>query len=605
MSQIQEITNINKYLTTANPVCPDALLLKIQWKDYFNTLTWYDKYANINVLEVANNTRNKFNDANTSFSGPSYLTIRQGSTGDNVVQWQKIIGVTADGKFGPNTKAKTIEWQRNNGLTADGVVGPQTWTKALTNPSSASKYEPIAHVPDKPTHSNTTHVFTTPPPVVTLKPKPAYAPTAPSKPGAKYPSGTLHVGSIGPEVIAWQKIIGVKADGKFGPATEAATKAWQGSHGLTVTGYVSASDRAASKVTPKLAPNSIPASVQAAVNTGINTVTAAPAKVIEVTKGLPLWQQITAGIVSLSAVFFGYKAFKKQSLLILVLKMTQTLDQWIAEAASDTEKDGELSMLSLVHAKGISEQEIHTIKLGTGKKWTAKELGSIFKAKAQTYSQELAGVQLFYLLGFYGNRTEPQARRPFRENGQTDLLESMGGTEGPTSTGLTQQAMRHMEMVMQIAAKQTAMAFEAQQSMLSILSQSNNKLQGEVRDASEILMKLMLDRANNQHDHRMKELALERETSERRQLLQLAPALVNTITGKEVFPQETTDSALLNQIAESMDPEKIQTLINSGIIPPQLLGLLSARMEKYLLEKTKKEQQIAKLTNTNINELDS
>lgn len=281
----------------------------------------------------------------------------------------------------------------------------------------------------------------------------------------------------------------------------------------------------------------------------------------------------------------------------------QTLDQWIAEATSDTEKDGSLTMLSLMHAKGIGESEIHSVKLGTGKKWTAIELGRLFKGKAENYSQELSGVQTFFLLAFYANRTEPQGRKPFRVNGQTDVLESMGGTEGPTSTGLTQQAMRHMETVLQIATKQTAMAFEAQQSMLSSLSQSNKQLQGEVRDASEILMKLMLDRANQQHEHRLKELVYERESQERRGLLQLAPSLINTITGRDVFPQETTDTVLLDQIAENLTPEAVQALINSGIIPPKLLGLLSARMEKYLVEKAKKEEISTQLVKNGVNEL--
>lgn len=58
-------------------------------------------------------------------------TIRQGSAGPAVVQWQTIIGATPDGQFGPKTKALTVAYQRNNGLSADGVVGPQTWTVAL------------------------------------------------------------------------------------------------------------------------------------------------------------------------------------------------------------------------------------------------------------------------------------------------------------------------------------------------------------------------------------------------------------------------------------------------------------------------------------------
>lgn len=44
---------------------------------------------------------------------------------------QKAIGVEVDGKFGAGTKDAVIEWQNLMGLTADGVVGLNTWKKIL------------------------------------------------------------------------------------------------------------------------------------------------------------------------------------------------------------------------------------------------------------------------------------------------------------------------------------------------------------------------------------------------------------------------------------------------------------------------------------------
>jgi peptidoglycan hydrolase-like protein with peptidoglycan-binding domain len=66
-------------------------------------------------------------------------TIRQGSTGANVVRWQKIIGTTPDGQFGPKTKAATMGFQATHrdstgaNLIVDGVVGPKTWSSALSS----------------------------------------------------------------------------------------------------------------------------------------------------------------------------------------------------------------------------------------------------------------------------------------------------------------------------------------------------------------------------------------------------------------------------------------------------------------------------------------
>lgn len=44
---------------------------------------------------------------------------------------QKAVGVTADGKFGNNTKKAVIKWQGLMGISADGVVGLNTWKKIL------------------------------------------------------------------------------------------------------------------------------------------------------------------------------------------------------------------------------------------------------------------------------------------------------------------------------------------------------------------------------------------------------------------------------------------------------------------------------------------
>lgn len=57
-------------------------------------------------------------------------TLRNGSSGDDVATWQRIVGVTPDGAFGPQTEAATRAWQSSHGLTADGVVGPKTWAAA-------------------------------------------------------------------------------------------------------------------------------------------------------------------------------------------------------------------------------------------------------------------------------------------------------------------------------------------------------------------------------------------------------------------------------------------------------------------------------------------
>lgn len=65
--------------------------------------------------------------------------------------------------------------------------------------------------------------------------------TEPAPPDTKPMKPTRHTireGSTGPDVEAWQAIVGVYLDGAFGPLTEAATKKWQRVRGLVDDGVV-------------------------------------------------------------------------------------------------------------------------------------------------------------------------------------------------------------------------------------------------------------------------------------------------------------------------------------------------------------------------------
>jgi hypothetical protein len=54
-------------------------------------------------------------------------TLRKGSHGPAVVALQKRLRLTADGAFGPRTKAKVVAFQRARHLPANGVVQARTW----------------------------------------------------------------------------------------------------------------------------------------------------------------------------------------------------------------------------------------------------------------------------------------------------------------------------------------------------------------------------------------------------------------------------------------------------------------------------------------------
>jgi Putative peptidoglycan binding domain len=127
------------------------------------------------------------------------------SRGGDVRELQRVLGVGADGVFGPVTERALKRWQRAHGLVADGIAGPNTRAAMGLGPGPVLK----------------------------------------RKSGARrvaHRSGGQ--GRRGGGVRALQRRIGVPADGIFGPATEAALKRWQAAHGLVADGVAGPNTRA-------------------------------------------------------------------------------------------------------------------------------------------------------------------------------------------------------------------------------------------------------------------------------------------------------------------------------------------------------------------------
>ncbi|HYH73202.1 MAG TPA: peptidoglycan-binding protein [Nocardioides sp.] len=134
-----------------------------------------------------------------TMTASGYPLLAPGATGADVALAQKVIGVTADGKFGSLTASALGTWQSKRGVPA---------SKKLDNPTWAT--------------------------MVYLKLVPARASAL-----SPYVNVVLKRGSTGTAVKAMQKAIGkLTVDGSFGPATETRVKEYQKAKGLTVSGVV-------------------------------------------------------------------------------------------------------------------------------------------------------------------------------------------------------------------------------------------------------------------------------------------------------------------------------------------------------------------------------
>ena len=87
------------------------------------------------------------------------MIIKKGDKGLKVMAVQQVLGINADGIFGPATEAAVKEFQRKNGLVADGIVGDKTLAamNLISEKNDSKKYKLIEQV--KQYKRSITHLF--------------------------------------------------------------------------------------------------------------------------------------------------------------------------------------------------------------------------------------------------------------------------------------------------------------------------------------------------------------------------------------------------------------------------------------------------------------
>jgi len=279
----------------------------------------------------------------------------------------------------------------------------------------------------------------------------------------------------------------------------------------------------------------------------------------------------------------------------------KTLEGWLAERIDDPDRlPAKLSAIMLFHMQGPSGRvEVHTVKIGRfANDVNAKKIADILQDMADTHAQDLQGMQMFEVQAFYGDSTTNPARFPMRvynNPGETNHL----ATEPPTREGQTMQEMRWKEAFFaQVWRRQQAMD-ETAIRREEVMGTQVARLQHELNDAYAIMRDMFIQTRKDDHQMAMTQLTYERDTAERKKLLGMAPALVNTITGREVFPQETADTAIIESIAEALmnssnaDMQKVQQMASA--LPQALQMTLFARLQEIAKKKNDEREELKAL----------
>ncbi|HET9626521.1 MAG TPA: peptidoglycan-binding protein [Kofleriaceae bacterium] len=151
--------------------------------------------------------------------------IKQGETGPAVAEIQRHLHITADGDFGPHTKAAVEAFQRAHHLGVDGVVGEHTIALLDKAPK-----KPAEHHDDQAKAKKPSTGGASPDDKGHGKGKQGTWTAAPSLDSVQHGTAVLHEGEKGNAVKHVQRLLHVDDDGEYGPATKAAVVAFQHSH---------------------------------------------------------------------------------------------------------------------------------------------------------------------------------------------------------------------------------------------------------------------------------------------------------------------------------------------------------------------------------------
>lgn len=257
-----------------------------------------------------------------------------------------------------------------------------------------------------------------------------------------------------------------------------------------------------------------------------------------------------------------------------------TIEQWIEQALADTDKGSPCSMLSVVYLRGISQEEIHSKELKGPQ--NASQLAALFIERACGFAQDLAGIQTFKMLAFYG-KGEPQASLPFTvaDGNLTAGDNTSYSKHEATPTGLLGQLMKHNQDIM---ADNRAL-------VLSIATQGMQDRK-DLAEATMLVRDAIMNMHTMGHQNQMAILAFQRETEERQMFAKALPAMVNHLTGREIVPEAFAMGSVLEGMAERITPQDIQLLVTMGKLTPQEAQAMTTHFAKIREEKAKRAQAL-------------
>jgi hypothetical protein len=272
-------------------------------------------------------------------------------------------------------------------------------------------------------------------------------------------------------------------------------------------------------------------------------------------------------------------------------KKRHTVDSWVQSVTLEIIDGKGCSAIALLHLKGVGggTEEVTTKPIeGT---INPSELADFLIGRAEGFSQDLAGLQTFKLIAFYGSN-EPH--NPFHfttsDGSVISRSETMMSAHEPTPTGLLGQMMKHNEGIMAMNAQLVAGNMAMANGIVAMCFGPQGIVQASIRaqlEAVEVVKDAMLDMQKQRKEVALEEHKAAQDLQTRKAIIDAIPQFVNRFTGREVFGETNNRAKLLELIATRVKPSDLELLVSLGKLSKEEALLVSAQFAAIAEEKQK------------------
>jgi hypothetical protein len=282
-----------------------------------------------------------------------------------------------------------------------------------------------------------------------------------------------------------------------------------------------------------------------------------------------------------------------------------SLQGWFAYALTDKSREEAMTQVTLVHmttlGNGIQHpKEIASLKANIDKPWDAATLANWIETQAGLYAQNLKTTQEFNIICKYG-KNDMDAEHPYQYDPE-------GGGEfhglishAATNAGEKAQGMQLLNMICGRSFTLLEENMNFARSMMEEYRTANRENSAEIRQVRaenremwQLVLAAAQDKVKLGHEQRMAEMKFHRDAQERMLIIRFAPTLINQFVGKEIFPQGTEDTSIIETIATSI-PEDVLKMITSQM-PPFMGGPILARLTRALKEEREAQEKAREAT---------